>query len=104
MTLAYQAPYGNKHTRWDNFILTSEDAFSSDSWSDPVHFDFLGIDPSPFWDDDGQTHLTSSFDGSSIFQAPIDLHTGEVLGSLIDIWNGTDLQSLEAPHVYKKDG
>lgn len=103
-TLANQALYNNNYTRWDNFILTSADPYQSSEWSDPVHFDFPGIDPSPFWDDDGQTYITGSFDGKSILQAPLDFETGEVLGPLVDIWNGTGLPSPEASHMYKKDG
>jgi beta-xylosidase len=103
-TLANQALYNNNYTRWDNFILTSNDPYRSSSWSDPTHFDFPGIDPSPFWDDDNQTYITGSVDGKAIWQAPLDFCTGEVLGPLIDIWNGTGLPSPEAPHIYKKDG
>ncbi|KAK3114706.1 hypothetical protein LTR53_006717 [Teratosphaeriaceae sp. CCFEE 6253] len=103
-TLANQALYPTNYTKWDNFILTSPDPFNSSAWSDPVHFDFPGIDPSPFWDDDGQTYLTGSVDGKTILQAPMDFETGEVLGPLVSIWNGTGLPSPEAPHVYKKDG
>jgi len=105
-TLANQALYGNNYTRWDNFILTSRDPYNSASWSDPVHFDFPGIDPSPFWDDagDGKVHLTGSVDGKSILQAPFDLDTGEILAPLTIIWNGTGLPSPEAPHTYYKDG
>jgi beta-xylosidase len=105
-TLANQALYSNNYTRWDNFILTSSDPYSSGSWSDPVHFDFPGIDPSPFWDDanGGQAHITGSFDGKAILQAPIDLESGEVLAPLTAIWNGTGLPSPEAPHIYYKDG
>jgi beta-xylosidase len=103
-TLANQALYPTNYTKWDNFIVTTSDPYESSAWSDPVHFDFPGIDPSPFWDDDGQTYLTGSFDGKTVLQAPIDLETGEVLGPLISIWNGTGLPSPEAPHVYKKDG
>ena len=54
-TLVNQALYGNNYTRFDNFILTSTDIYESSHWSDPVRFDFPGIDPSPFWDDDGNT-------------------------------------------------
>ena len=68
-----------------------------------MHFDFPGIDPSVFWDDDGETYLTGSFDGEAM-QAPIDLETGEVFGPLLDIWNATGLPSPEAPQIYKKDG
>jgi beta-xylosidase len=103
-TTANQALYPTNYTKWDNFILTSTDPYSSSSWSDPIQFDFPGIDPSPFWDDDGQVHMQGSFDGKSILQAPIDLTTGEVTGPLTPIWNGTGLPSPEAPHMYKKDG
>lgn len=103
-TVANQALYSENYTRWDNYILTSTDPYESSSWSDPVHFDFPGIDPDVFWDDDGTTYLTGSFDGEAILQAPIDLDTGEVFGPLKDIWNGTGLPSPEAPHIYKKDG
>lgn len=54
-TLVNQALYGNNYTRFDNFILTSTNIYESSHWSDPVRFDFPGIDPSPFWDDDGNT-------------------------------------------------
>lgn len=103
-TLANQALYNNNYTRWDNFIMTTTNPYESSQWSDPIHFDFPGIDPSPFWDDDGQTYITGSIDGKSILQAPLDFETGEVLGPLIDIWNGTGFPSPEAPHVYKEDG
>jgi beta-xylosidase len=103
-TLANQALYNNNYTKWDNFIMTSDDPYQSSKWSDPVHFDFPGIDPSPFWDDDGQTYMTGSVDGKAIWQAPLNFETGEVLGPLVDIWNGTGLPSPEAPHMYKKDG
>lgn len=103
-TLANQALYPTNYTKWDNFILTSTDPYTSSSWSDPVHFEFPGIDPSPFWEDDGQVHIQGSIDGKSILQAPIDLSTGEITGPLVPVWNGTGLPSPEAPHMYKKDG
>jgi beta-xylosidase len=103
-TLANQALYPTNYTKWDNFIITSEDPYRSSAWSDLIHFDFPGIDPSPFWDDDGKTYLQGSFDGKAILQAPLDFNTGEVMGPLVDIWNGTGLPSPEAPHMYKKDG
>jgi beta-xylosidase len=103
-TLANQALYPTNYTKWDNFIMTTSDPYKSSEWSDPVHFDFPGIDPSPFWDDDGSTSFTGSFDGKTILQAPLDFETGEVMGRLVSIWNGTGLPSPEAPHVYKKDG
>ncbi|PVH99407.1 glycoside hydrolase family 43 protein [Periconia macrospinosa] len=105
-TLANQALYPTNYTKWDNFIVTSTDPYTSSSWSNPIHFDFPGIDPSPFWDDDGdgQAHIQGSIDGKSILQTQIDLKTGEITGPLVAIWNGTGLPSPEAPHMYKKDG
>lgn len=47
-TLANQALYNNDYTKRDNFVMTSNDPYQSSTWSDPVHFDFPGIDPSPF--------------------------------------------------------
>lgn len=101
-TLADQALYPDNYTKWDNFIVTTADPYTSSAWSDLTHFNFPGIDPSPFWDDDGSTYVTGSVDGLAIWQAPLDFDTGEI-GELVDIWNGTGLPSPEAPHVYKKD-
>lgn len=43
-----QAVYPTNYTKWDNFILTSTDTYTSFSWSDPMQFDFPVIDLSPF--------------------------------------------------------
>ncbi|KAH7309864.1 glycosyl hydrolase [Stachybotrys elegans] len=105
-TLAHQAIPGQNYTRWDNFIVTTEDPFDSMAWSDRVHFDFPGIDPSPDWDEEsGTTWFTGSVDGTINYHVPIDLETGEA-GSqpYISVWRGTGLPSPEAPHIYRKDG
>ncbi|KAI8958721.1 beta-xylosidase [Daldinia sp. FL1419] len=73
-------------SRWDNFLVTTEDPYSSEAWSDPVHFSFPGSDPSPFWDEDGTTY-----------------DTGEI-GNIIMPWNGTGRSSPEGPHIFKRDG
>lgn len=104
-TLANQALDRTNLTRWDNFIVTSKDPYRSSEWSDPVHFECPGIDPSPFWEDDEQTFVTaSSTDLKAVLQAPLDFETGEVTGPWTIIWNGTGLPSPEGPHVYKRDG
>ena len=95
--------YPDNYTKWDNFIVTTTNPYESSSWSDPIHFDYPGIDPDIFWDDDGTTYLSGSVDGTAIYQAPIDLETGELFGPLKNIWNGTGLPSPEAPNIYKKD-
>ncbi|KAJ0352551.1 hypothetical protein COL154_012497 [Colletotrichum chrysophilum] len=93
-------------SRWDNFVLTATDPYSSDSWSDPVHFSFPGFDPSPFWDDDGKTYVSGAHTAAyypGIMHAPLDLVTGEI-GDIIMPWNGTGGRSPEAPHIWKQDG
>ncbi|KAK7943063.1 glycoside hydrolase family 43 protein [Apiospora aurea] len=104
-TLADQALPGQNHTRWDNFVLTAQNPFESESWSDPVPFDFPGIDPSPFWDDPtGTAWFTGSVDGAQDYHVPIDLATGETGPAQTHqrVWNGTGLPSPEAPRLYRR--
>ena len=77
-------------SRWDNFLIKSTDPFRSDSWSQPVHFNFTGYDTSPFWDEDESTVVTGSHPWNiepGINQQSIDLETGEV-GEITRLWNG----------------
>ncbi|KAK8084746.1 hypothetical protein PG997_006017 [Apiospora hydei] len=104
-TLADQALPGQNSTRWDNFVLTAQNPFDPASWSDPVPFDFPGIDPSPFWDDStGTAWFTGSVDGAQDYHVPIDLSTGETGPARTHqrVWNGTGLPSPEAPHLYRQ--
>lgn len=67
--------------RCDNSILTTGNPWGSNSWSDPIHFDFDGYDPTLFWDDDGQAHVVGSHPWHiqpGIDLAPLDLEFGEV--------------------------
>lgn len=69
--------------RMDNVIFTSSDPFNSSSWSVPTHFDFIGYDPSLFWDADGTAYLTgaqATSTGTAITLAPFNPLTGEYLG------------------------
>ncbi|TQN69361.1 Non-reducing end alpha-L-arabinofuranosidase [Colletotrichum shisoi] len=105
-TLVNQQLPRTNDSRWDNFVLTSTDPYSSDAWSDPVHFSFPGFDPSPFWDDDGKTYVSGAHTAAyypGIMHAPLDLDTGEI-GDIIMPWNGTGGRSPEAPHIWKRDG
>ncbi|KAK5685723.1 hypothetical protein LTR17_026986 [Elasticomyces elasticus] len=105
-TLVYDDQPQTNLSRWDNFLIHSSDPFRSDSWSQPVHFNFTGYDTSPFWDEDGRTYVTGSHPWNlqpGIDQAPINLETGEV-GAIVNIWNGTGGLAPEGPHVYRKDG
>lgn len=104
-TLVNQQLPRTNDSRWDNFVVSSTDPYSSEAWSDPVHFNFPGFDPSPFWDDDGTTlvsgaHTAAYYPG--VMHAPIDLETGEV-GDIFMPWNGTGGASPEGPHIWKRD-
>ena len=88
-----------------NFIVSTQDIWS-DQWSDPVHFDFVGIDPSLFWDDDGRVYVQGSRapgPNTKIHQFEIDLKTGQKLSEEKKIWDGTGATWPEGPHMYKRD-
>ncbi|KAF8996040.1 beta-xylosidase [Cyathus striatus] len=107
-TLVFDDLPKDNESRWDNFVISTEDPYDSLSWSDPVHFKFGGYDTSLFWDDDvdGQVYVTGSHQYTvwpGIQQATIDLTTG-AMGPLENPWNGTGGLAPEGPHVYKKDG
>ncbi|KAF2135253.1 glycoside hydrolase family 43 protein, partial [Aplosporella prunicola CBS 121167] len=90
----------------DNIIFTSTDPYDSAAWSVPTKFDFVGYDPSLFWDDDGTAYLTGAgamTTGTAMALATIDTTTG-ALGSISYPYNGTGIGTAEGPHLYKKDG
>ncbi|KAI9148347.1 Non-reducing end alpha-L-arabinofuranosidase BoGH43A [Paramyrothecium foliicola] len=105
-TLVNQQLPRTNDSRWDNFLITSKDPYSSEAWSDPVHFSFPGFDPSPFWDDDGTTWVSGAHTAAyypGVMHAPLNFETGEI-GDIIMPWNGTGGASPEAPHIWKRDG
>ncbi|OBT65498.1 hypothetical protein VE03_04984 [Pseudogymnoascus sp. 23342-1-I1] len=81
------------------YLFTTTTPHDSSTWSAPLVFPLLDIDPSLFWDDDGTTYLHFS----GIHQQTIDLSTG-ALGPASIIWKGFTEYIPEGPHVYKKDG
>lgn len=89
-----------------NFILTCNDIWAC-QWSDPIYFDFAGIDPSIFWDDEGKAYIQGSrgpgpMTTISLFE--IDLTTGKKLSEEKTIWKGTGGIYPEGPHIYKRNG
>jgi beta-xylosidase len=95
----------------ENFLITATDLEDPTSFSDPVYFDFHGIDPSLFFDEDGRVYLQGSWihgyrktPATVIRQAEIDLSTGHLLSPASDIWSGHTGKVPEGPHIYKKDG
>ncbi|CAG8189159.1 unnamed protein product [Penicillium olsonii] len=89
-----------------NFIVSTTDIWA-DEWSDPVFYDFNGIDTSLFWDDDGQVYILGAAGPapeSKIMQFQIDLRTGAKLSEEKLLWEGVTKVFPEGPHMYKKDG
>ncbi|OAL24627.1 hypothetical protein AYO22_05416 [Fonsecaea multimorphosa] len=98
---------GSMEPSSENFIVSTQDIWS-DNWSDPVCFDFRGIDPSIFFDDDGRSFIQASGNPpgpmTKIHLFEIDLNTGQKLSEERMVWDGTGGVNPEGPHLYKKDG
>lgn len=80
-------------------------------WSDPIVIkNFLGFDPSLFFDEDGNVYLTAgalplpNVSKEGIIQARIDIDTGKLLEEPQSIWEGSGYSNPEGPHLYKKNG
>ncbi|KAL4864361.1 hypothetical protein BDV12DRAFT_201228 [Aspergillus spectabilis] len=89
---------------FENFIIHTEDIWS-DSWSDPIYFDFHGIDPDLFFDDDERAYISGSSwrtIPSTIDCFGIDLQTGKKLSAQHVIWEGHTKVIPEGPHIYKR--
>ncbi|OAL38345.1 hypothetical protein AYO20_02404 [Fonsecaea nubica] len=96
----------DKGDRTQNFIITTTDIYSH-NWSDPVFFDFDGIDTSLVWDDQGRAYVHGSAapgPRTTIKLFEIDVKSGAKLGSETLIWEGTGGDWPEGPHIYRKDG
>ncbi|KAK2784289.1 hypothetical protein FQN52_009094 [Onygenales sp. PD_12] len=98
--------------RTENFIISTTDIHAS-NWSDPIPFDFRGIDPSIFFDaaddddDAGRAYIQASASPgpmTTITQFEINPATGEKLSPEKTLWTGTGGIYPEGPHLYKKDG
>jgi len=87
----------------ENFILTTRRIWECD-WSDPIWFDFEGIDPSLFFDDDGRVYMHGSRGPgpwTTISLVEIDVSNGDKKSPERTIWRGTGGTWLEGPHIYK---
>ena len=84
-----------------HFYVTADDP--AGTWSEPIWIDQRGIDPSLFFDDNGQVYFQWTND-NAIYQAEIDIQTGNLLNKPQVIWAGTGGRYPEAPHLYKING
>ncbi|KAJ5729205.1 uncharacterized protein N7483_003713 [Penicillium malachiteum] len=98
----------NGEVQFRNFIIQTSDIWSN-SWSDPIFFDFHGIDPNLFFDDDGRAYIQGSRvidysvqPSTTIDQFEIDVVTGQKLSELKTIWEGFIRVDAEGPRLYKR--
>ena len=94
-----------------NFYVTADSV--GGPWSDPVFIDNMpGIDPSPFWDDDGRCYMLGNvykFPGrkyrgsTAIFLQEIDLKAGKLIGERTILTSGHAFNAryAEGAHLYK---
>lgn len=93
-----------------NYLVTADTV--EGEWSDPVHLNSSGFDPSLFHDDDGRTWLVnmlwdhrpgrSRFGG--IVVQELDRQAMRLVGKRHLVFEGTERGFTEAPHIYKRDG
>ena len=93
-----------------NSLVTS--ATVEGEWSDPVHLNSSGFDPSLFHDDDGRKYLvnmlwdhradTNRFAG--IVLQEYSAAQQRLIGERQTIFAGTAIGFTEAPHLYKRNG
>ena len=81
-------------------------------WSDPVYLNSSGFDPSLFHDDDGRKWLVNMlwdhrvrpllFAGIALQE--YDPAQKKLVGPVRNIYQGTDLELVEGPHLYRRNG
>ena len=93
-----------------NYLVTSPAI--DGPWSDPVHLNSSGFDPSLFHDDDGRKYLLNQLwdhrPGGNRFAGIVaqeySPQEGRLIGRRENIFKGTAHGLTEAPHLYKRDG
>ncbi|WP_137129720.1 glycoside hydrolase family 43 protein [Rhizobium sp. FY34] len=100
-----------------NYIVTAETIDAE--WSDPVYVNSSGFDPSLFHDEDGRkwfvnmqwNHRTESYGGApkhpafdGILLQEWDAQTQRLKGPITNIFPGSPLGLVEAPHLFKRNG
>jgi xylan 1,4-beta-xylosidase len=87
-----------------SFFVTTKDP--AGEWSEPVRIpeSEWSMDPSLFFDDDGRVYYTRHGKGErgGIYQAELDLATGNLKEPVREIWRGTGGVWPEGPHLYKR--
>lgn len=91
-----------------NYLVSCETI--DGAWSDPVHINSSGFDPSLFHDDDGRKYVLNQLwdhrPGRNRFAGIVlqeySAEQGRLIGERHNIFPGTALGLTEAPHLYKR--
>jgi len=93
-----------------NYIVTAPSI--EEPWSDPIYVNSSGFDPSLFHDDDGKKYFVNMmwdhrrrpllFAGIAVQE--FDPKSGTLVGKRVNAYQGTDLELVEGPHLYKRNG
>jgi xylan 1,4-beta-xylosidase len=93
-----------------NYIVTADKI--EGPWSEPYYVNSSGFDPSLFHDDDGkkwfvnmlQDHRRRPRSFAGIRLQEWDPKAGKLIGPMKTIFHGTELDLVEGPHLYKRNG
>jgi xylan 1,4-beta-xylosidase len=93
-----------------NYLVTAENI--AGPWSDPIHLNSSGFDPSLFHDTDGRKWLVNMLwdhrPGRNRFAGIVAQQYSpaeqRLIGERVNIFTGTRLGLTEAPHLYQRDG
>jgi xylan 1,4-beta-xylosidase len=93
-----------------NYLVTSPRV--AGEWSDPIHLNSSGFDPSLFHDDDGRKYLVNQLwdhrPGNNRFAGIVlqeySAKERKLIGERVNIFKGTPLGLTEGPHLYKRNG
>lgn len=93
-----------------NYIVTAPRI--EGPWSDPIYVNSSGFDPSLFHDADGKKYFVNMmwdhrrrpllFAGIAVQE--FDPKSGKLVGKRVNGYQGTDLELVEGPHLYKRKG
>ncbi|TMW71020.1 glycoside hydrolase family 43 protein [Alteribacter natronophilus] len=93
-----------------NYLVTCETI--DGEWSEPVHMNSSGFDPSLFHDDDGRKYFVNMVWDQRVGNHPFygivlqeyNAEERKLTGPKEIIFKGTDVKLTEAPHLYKING
>ncbi|MBN2092629.1 glycoside hydrolase family 43 protein [candidate division KSB1 bacterium] len=93
-----------------NYLVTTNDICGD--WSEPVYLNSSGFDASLFHDDDGKKwlvnmiwdHRKNKHPFGGILLQEYSPEQKKLIGPVRNIFKGTEIQKVEGPHLYRRNG